>query len=951
MSAVRIIPPGEPMIDTVATLLQPEGRDYSRSIVIFPGKRPAHFLRKTLSEREGSAIIPPRIFSIDHFIEFLYSEVGGTRTPAIDPVDAVALLYEVHRGLEPKLGNESYHSLDAFLPLALRLFGELEEVALGDLSDRRIREVLSTVEYPKFHSLASYYERFYAEATGRELVTRSMMYRAVADRFTELDFTSYNHIVFAGFYAFTNVERRIVAQLHGLENVIFLFQNGMGLKRQLERLSIDLPETAFPQAQASNNDPLVRFYKAPDAHGQVLALATALRERLNRNERLDETTAIVLPTAEALFPALHIPLSLLEEDAYNISLGYPLERTPVYGFLNNLMELVAGSFNGKFPTQAYVRFILHPYTKNIRFEKRSDLTRIVVHSIEEYFAERSARQFLDLRELENNSELAAFILRALEGTDAPPGADQLRTHLKAIHDNTIRKFMAFDSLGEFARNGIGVLSYISDNSTANLHPFFRPYAQQLIDVLDGVSRSLLAGKRFESVAGYFAFFHQYVATQSVPFPGTPLHGLQVLGLLETRNLKFDTVYLLDANDDILPPKPGDDLLLPQPIRKILGLETNQDREQLAEYYFNLVIGGAKETHVFYTETEAGGKEKSRFVQKLIWSRERRAGKVLAAELENVAKYSVSLVSTLPDAIPKTEEMVEFLRGQTFSASQLDTYLACPIRFYYQNVLRLRERREASDDLDDRDIGSLVHRILSEFFKPVLNRRLTPADLDEARLDDTINRCFREEYGDELIGPAHFFQKQVNLQLKKFMARYQLPRIQQHDVVVNGTEVSMQAELGGTIFTGRIDRMETRDGKTHIIDYKTGLDDSRVRIRLEKLNPEDRTTWRKAIGSFQLPVYMLLASKSGGKKPEEILPLYLFLGNPDLREKIESGMEKEGQSAVEVYRAIEKVIMTIMTNEIFNVKTPFVPTDTPHKDCPSCPYNTTCGTQWVRGWRG
>src|SRR3989338_2403 len=104
MSAVRIIAPGEPMIDTVAALLQPEGRDYSRSIVVFPGKRPAPFLRKTLSERDGSAIIPPRVFSIDHFIEFLYSEASGTRTPAIDPVDAVALLYEVHRGLEPKLG-------------------------------------------------------------------------------------------------------------------------------------------------------------------------------------------------------------------------------------------------------------------------------------------------------------------------------------------------------------------------------------------------------------------------------------------------------------------------------------------------------------------------------------------------------------------------------------------------------------------------------------------------------------------------------------------------------------------------------------------------------------------------------------------------------------------------------------------------------------------------------
>ncbi|MEX1274281.1 MAG: PD-(D/E)XK nuclease family protein [Bacteroidota bacterium] len=951
MSAVRIIGPGEPLIDTVAALLHPEERDYSRSIVVFPGKRPAHFLRKALGERNGSAIIPPRIFSIDHFIEFLHAEATGTQAQAIDPVDAVALLYDVHSGLEPKLGNQSFLSLDAFLPLALRLFGELEEVALGDLSDRRIRETLSTVDYPKFHSLGSYYERFYAEAAARGFVTRSMMYRAVADLFHEIDLSSYNRIVLAGFYAFTHVERRIVAHLHALNNVTLLFQNGMGLKRQLEHLSIDVPEAEFPSADDASYEPVVHFYKAPDAHGQVLALATMLQERLKQGERLDERTAVVLPSAEALFPALHLPLSLLEEEAYNISLGYPLERTPVYGFLNNLMELVAGSFNGKFPAQAYVRFILHPYTKNIRFEKRSELTRIIVHSIEEYFAERSAQQFLDLRELENDRELADFILRALQGTDSPPGADQLRTHLKTIHDNTIRKFMAFGSLGEFARNGIGVLSYISDTSTANLHPFFRPYAQQLIEVLDGVSRSLLAGKRFESEAGYFAFFRQYVAAQSVPFPGTPLHGLQVLGLLETRNLKFDTVYLLDANDDVLPSKPGDDLLLLQPIRKILGLETNRDREQLAEYYFNLIVDGAKETHVFYTETESGGKEKSRFVQKLIWNRERRAGRLLAAELEQVAKYSVSLVSTLPVAIPKTEEMVEFLRGQTFSASQLDTYLACPIRFYYQNVLRLRERRETSDDLDDRDIGSLVHRILAEFFKPVMNRRLTQGDLDEARLDETIDRCFREEYGEELIGPAHFFKKQVTLQLKKFMAAYQLPLLQDHEVIVEGAEVSLQAELGGVVFTGRIDRMETRDGKTCIIDYKTGFDDSRVRIRSGKLNPNDRATWRKAIGSFQLPIYMLLAARAGGKKLEEILPLYLFLGNPNAGPKTEAGIENDEQTAAEVYRGVEQVIISMMMNEIFDAKVPFSPTDTPHKDCPSCPYNTICGTQWVRGWRG
>lgn len=950
MSVVTIISPTEPIIDAVARMLVPEERDYSGSVVVFPGKRPAHFLRKALGERHGSAFIPPRIFSIDHFIEFLFGSITGTSPRLIDPADAAALLHEVHRDLDPKIGNQAFLSLDAFLPLALRLFGELEEVALGDLSDRRMREALSSVTYPKFHSLASYYERFYARAAARGLVTRSMMYRAVAERFGEMDFSPYRQIVLAGFYAFTNVERRIITQLHSLEHVALLFQDGTGLKRQLERLSLDVPDSPFSE-DTPTASPAVSFYKSPDVHGQVLALATILRDRLDRGNQPDEQTAIVLPSSETLFPAVHLPLSLLEEDSYNISLGYPLERTPVYGFLNNLMELVAGSLNGKFPVQTYIRFLLHPYTKNIRFERRSDLTRIVVHSIEDYFAERSGRQFIDLQQLEQDPELGEFILRALAGTEEPPGADQIRNHLKAIHDNTIRSFMRFETVGEFARSGMAVLTYISETSTAHLHPMFRPYVQLLTDVLDGVSRSLLAPKRFESVAGYFTFFHQYVAAQSVPFPGTPLHGLQVLGLLETRNLKFENVYLLDANDDVLPPRPGDDLLLPQPIRKILGLETNQDREELAEYYFTLIVAGAKEVHLFYTETESGGKEKSRFVQKLLWRQERAAGRMLASELESVAKYNVSLVSTVPDAIPKTVGMVEFLRGQSFSASQLDTYLACQIRFYYQNVLRLRERREATDELDDRDIGSLVHRILSEFFKPAMNRPLSSNDLEETRLEEIIDRCFREEYGDDPVGSVHFFRKQVSLHLKKFMKTHQQSIIGNHEVIVQGLEVALEAELGGVLFNGRIDRMESRDGKTFIIDYKTGLDDSRVRIRPGRLNPEVRSSWRGAIGSFQLPLYMLLASRSGGIDLNDLFPVYLFLGNPDPGLNAEVGIGDESISAVETFRLVERVIMTIMMDEMFNVNIPFMATETPYKDCPSCPYNTLCGTQWIRGRRG
>ena len=129
--------------------------------------------------------------------------------------------------------------------------------------------------------------------------------------------------------------------------------------------------------------------------------------------------------------------------------------------------------------------------------------------------------------------------------------------------------------------------------------------------------------RFVMLTGYFNFLQQYVALQNVPFSGTPLRGLQVLGLLETRNLHFDDVYFLNVNDDVLPGGIGSDMLLPQQLREKLGLETRHDRDKLSEYYFHLLVRGAKRVHLFFSES--GESDKSRFVEQLLWERQKRDG--------------------------------------------------------------------------------------------------------------------------------------------------------------------------------------------------------------------------------------------------------------------------------------------------------------------------------------
>ena len=135
-----------------------------------------------------------------------------------------------------------------------------------------------------------------------------------------------------------------------------------------------------------------------------------------------------------------------------------------------------------------------------------------------------------------------------------------------------------------------------------------------------LKNSRLVGESFDGAAGYFKFFTTFIQCSSYPFPGTPLTGLQVLGFLETRCLRFKRVYFLDANADILPSSRKEDTILSHFVREGLGLSTYKTRERLSRYYFTALLAGAAEAHIFYKDSAA--KERSPFVEKLIWDLQR-----------------------------------------------------------------------------------------------------------------------------------------------------------------------------------------------------------------------------------------------------------------------------------------------------------------------------------------
>lgn len=945
MSSIKIISAQNNLIGVLTSELTAKDKDYSRQMVVFPGKRPSHFLRKSLAERDITSFFPPKIFSMDEFIEYLYRDILGHHQKALESVDAVAILFDVHRNTEQRLGHSHYDSFDNFFPVALKLLGELEEVMMANQTTRLIQDVLQNVGFAKFHSLAQYYKYFYEEVERRGFVTRSMVYRTVADEIEKLDFSSHEKIILAGFYAFTNVEKRIIDILQKKNNVKFIFQYGTGLIERLRSLGFDVEtEKGF---SAKPKEATFHFYKASDTHGQVYALAAEIQNRMENGNEIDHHTVIVLPSSEALFPAIHFPLSLLKEETYNIALGYPIKRTPAYGFLNNLLELIATAFNKKFSASSYLRVVLHPYVKNIRYAQRSDVTRIMFHQLETYLAEEKSKALLSLELIENDDELFNNCAKVLAGIVDGIDVEQLRSHIKSIHDNTIRKFVEIKSIGDFSQKAIEVLNYIFSESTANLHPYFKPYVERLMESLDQVAHSLVRDEKFSEPAGYIIFLQHYLESETVPFHGTPLRGLQVLGLLETRNLAFDTLYFIDANDDIVPGKPGEDMLLPQHIRMMLGLETYHDREKLIEYYFNLVVNCAKEVHLFYTENQKDGKkEKSRFVQKLLWKKQQEMKTEKLTPFEKSVRYGVKLENPKPQATSKNKEIVEYLRRNTFSVSQLDAYLACQLKFYYQNVLRLREKTEVSDETDAMDIGNFIHGVLEEYFKPFLGKKIEKDKLTHGRLEEIIAQKMEEDYGKDWLGPTFMMHTQIVNHLWQFIEEYQIPIIQTSEVILKDLEKKITVESNGIRFTGKIDRIEKRGDMIYIIDYKTSSDDKKIRIRLDKLDIDNRETYREAIGSFQLPMYMLLYNLQNDTPLENITPAYLFLGRNEIDEKIEVQIGSEEVSPVMIFDPVRHAMIRLV-EEICDINKPFAPTEFLEDECAKCAYNTICGTTWVR----
>lgn len=919
--------------------------DYSSHLIVFPGKRPSHFLRKALAVHAGGSIIPPVILSVDEFVDMLYAKDVDAPGLKLEAIDAVAILYRIHCAALRPLGGERFLDPERFFSFGLTLFRDLEDLRIEGIEPAQVRdidsltgEIVPHTSREQLQSLSAFYERFYAMVEQHRYSTRSQRYRHAAERFDPKWVSGFRTIVVAGFHALTTAERELFRKIGEDGRSIFVFHHGRGLNDLLRQMHVECVE---PPEDA--HEPKITLYRSPDTHGQILALGKVLADMKANRAALDERTAVVLPAPDALFPLVRVGLSALGEEDCNVSLGYPLLRTPLFTFVRTLMEVINSMDGGMVHVPAYLRFVLHPYTKNIYGELSSEGTRVMFHTIEEKLRALKTRTFWGLDEIEGDEDLLRTIAERVSSDSRACSVDAVREHLRDVHRHTIERLVSFSDIRDFCGKMRDVLTYIYDKSTARLHPFFYPYSVAFVRALDVLSRSLLSPLSLSDQSAYFLLLKRYLATCHVPFEGTPLRGLQVLGFLETRSLKFERLFVLDVNEGILPDTRREDTVLPNRGRELLGLPTYRDRDLLVSHYFETLLKGAREVHLFYVESDK--KERSRFIEKLLWEREKKRGSRNEHDPARQITYRINLVQREQEDVAKTQEVAEFLNAFTYTATSLDSYLACPLRFYYRYVVSLKEKDEVSGDIERPDIGKAVHAAVGRFFSSRLGRRLRPGDLSVQEIGRAVDWVFEQRYGPDVRGATFLLKHQVKAHLEDLVIRYYAPLVAGTGLTVLAVERAISTRKGKYTLSGRPDCIEQRGAGIVVIDYKTTGRPEGFHIRHGRLDPCRRDTWAEAIGSFQLPLYLLLLRESTGQPIEGLNGMFLLLGRAVIDNKIELPLFREGDDRQPLFDALMTVMFRLI-DEIADPTVPFSATRDKKRACPFCSYSALCGTQWV-----
>lgn len=937
----------------------------AHTAVVFPNKRAGLFFNEYLAQESDSPIWSPAYVSISELFRSLSPwEVG-------DPVKLVCELYKIFRR-----ETQSTETLDDFYfwgEMLIsdfddadknkvdtdKLFSNLQDLRnimddytfIDDEQEEAIRQFFQnfsierrTALKERFISLwdvlGNIYKGFRESLASQNIAYEGMMYRHVIEHL-DVDKLPYEKYVFVGFNVLNKVEHTLFTQLKDAGKAVFYWdydefymkenrqavthEAGEFIRRNLRDFPSPLSGELFKNLSKPKE---VHYIASSTENAQARYLPQWIRNNLTTPEK---ETAVVLCNEALLQPVLH---SLPAEVKHvNITMGFPLSQTPVYSFLIALLELHTHGFNfksGRYTFQSVVTLLKHPYTRQL-----------------------TGQAELLEKELTRNNRFYPL--------PGELGKDEFLTRLfTPLSGNLNLCIRLSETLQQVAS-----IYQANTSGTEDTDAFNQLYRESLFKAYTTINRFRTLIEEDELTVQSETFRRLLVkvlSTTNIPFHGEPAIGMQVMGVLETRNLDFRHLVLLSVNEGQLPKSGGDSSFIPYNLRKAFGMTTIEHKIAVYAYYFYRLLQRAERITLIYNTSSDGLNrgEWSRFMlQFLIEWPHPITRQFLEAGQSPQGTSSITVEKT-PDVMRQMQSLFDVRANPKakFSPSALNYYLDCPLKFYYRYVAGLSAPDEVSAEIDSATFGSIFHYAAEHIYKDltthgkVINKEALETLLrNEVKLQDYVDTAFKKLFFNV---PQNEKPEYNGVQLinSAVIARY-LKQLLQNDLryapftfIASEMEVDEPIDIQtpkGVIKSrigGIIDRMDSKDGTLRIVDYKTG-GDADTPPHVESLFIPDK---KRSNYVFQTFLYAAIMCR---KQPTmKIAPALLYIhraATETYSPVIQMGESRKPKEAVEDFSKYEKEYrerLQGLLEEIFNPEKSFTQTEIIEK-CTYCDFKALC----------
>lgn len=863
----------EPFIDHLADVMVneyiKEGRDLSRVAIVFGGKRPALFLKKELACRISGGFVSPRFLTIDELIR--EAAFRKKDVQSVLDLDHSHMIYQLALEHAPQIlkGRETFAQ---FLPWTKEIIQFMDHLDLELVPSNSLGNIEANARIgysvPKdinrlLEHISVLREAYHEHLELNKIYSRGFQYWWAASHIQDIQFQEYDELMFCNFFYLHRSESVILQELYKRGQASFFFQGDERRWPALKRLSqmVGTPLLEGEEVPTPGFD--LKLYAASDWHLQ----ASLVRDILI-TVKDPQKTVVVLPDPEALIPLLSEISSVVKD--FNVSMGYPLSRSSVFSLLDFVFRAQLSTRDKHYYAHDYLKVMRHPFVKNLKVSSHASVMRVMIHKLEEMLTGQissgiSGKLFFALDEIENCRELYDETRKTLEHMSIEVANEELKGALKEVHEVFFHLWSHMDSFYGFAGVLEGCLSLLSRKSFMESYPLNARITQRMFELIEEFRNARFARECFPKEE-MFRIFNERIQTAMISFQGAPLKGLQILGLFETRSLSFEDVIILDVNEGILPKLKIYEPLIPREVMVKLNLDRLELEEEIQRYQFMRLLSSAKNVHLICRE--GADKEKSRFIEELIWEQEKALAKLDPVPVVRPA-FEIK-VGPFTKQADKTPAMVDFLKGFRYSASSINSYLRNPYEFYQNYVLGLREKEDLLDEPENRQVGVFVHGLLEATYGRFISKDIK---IDEAfckyfmaAFEDRFDAFF----GRSMNSDSFLLRSVLESRLERFLEveeKRQKERPSKLLYIEKRFEDIVNVSAGPMRFVYQVDRVDQyADGTVVIIDYKTGSVDPMPKA-IEKIARLElsRESIRDHVKSFQVPLYVHYLDKQFPQK--------------------------------------------------------------------------------------